>query len=111
MKLFLATIALACATASAFVPASPSHFVAATKLSASTTGGNFRKDDWTGYPTGTERKSTEPVARRKVSNLERARMEDVMIDPSYFLAFAVAALGPLIMWYHPCKLALVGYGL
>jgi len=108
MKFFLVTLALLSSTVSAFVP---STFVASSPttttdkgLSASTTGGNFRKDDWTGYPTGMERKSTKPVAAsKKVSNFARSRMDDVMIDPNYFLTLAVAALGPLIIWYHPCK--------
>jgi hypothetical protein len=38
-----------------------------------------------------------------VSKSDRSKMDDVMLDPNYFLTFAVAALGPLIMWYHPCK--------
>lgn len=101
MKLVLSTLALACATVSAFVPSS-TQFVS-TKLSASTTGGNFRPNDWTGYPADTERKSSTPVPARKVSKSDRAKMDDVMLDPNYFLTFAVAALGPLIMWYHPCK--------
>lgn len=29
-------------------------------------------------------------------------MKDVMIDPNYFLTWAMALLGPLIIWYHPC---------
>lgn len=30
-------------------------------------------------------------------------MPDVMLEPDYFLTVAVALLGPLIIWYHPCE--------
>jgi len=102
MKLSLLFLSLA-GTASAFVTA-PARVVT-TSLSAAATGDDFNKkpNDWTGYPL-TEKKSTAPVASRKVTPAQRAKMADVMIDPNYFITFAVAALGPLIMWYHPCKL-------
>jgi hypothetical protein len=32
-------------------------------------------------------------------------MPDVVIPPDYTLSWAVAALGPLIMWYHPSYMA------
>lgn len=104
MKLSLLLLSLA-GTASAFV-ATPSRFSKTSVLSAATTGDDFGKrqhpNDWTGYPL-TEKKSTNPVPARKVTAAQRAKMEDVMIEPNYFLTWAVAALGPLIMWYHPCE--------
>lgn len=59
-------------------------------------------DDWSNKPLP-QRKSTTPVAVRKVSKQERERIPDVMIDANYFLTWGVALLGPLIWWYHPCK--------
>lgn len=50
-----------------------------------------------------ERKSTTPIADRKVSWIEKNMMEDVMLEPDYFLTWALALLGGLIIWYHPCK--------
>lgn len=44
--------------------------------------------------------STEPVADRPVSKMERNRMKDRMIDPDYTLTIGTAALCPLIIWYH-----------
>lgn len=90
-------------TVSAFHLA-PSGPASKTFLAAASTGDNFSKkpNDWTGYPVG-EQKSTTPVSARKVTPFQRAMMADVMIDPNYFLTWAVAALCPLIIWYHPCK--------
>jgi hypothetical protein len=60
-------------------------------------------DGWTGKP-GYVKSSTKSVpSSKQVSKLERMTMKDVMIDPNYYLTYAVALLGPLIMWYHPCK--------
>jgi hypothetical protein len=50
------------------------------------------------------RRSTASVADKKVSSWQRASMEDVVIDPDYTLAIMVAALCPLIIWYHPCTI-------
>lgn len=101
MKLAILLLSLM-GSASAFV-VTPLR-VATTALSAATTGGNFDKkaNDWAGYPLA-EKKSTMPVAARKVNPFQRMTMQDVMIDPNFFLTFAVAALGPLIIWYHPCE--------
>jgi hypothetical protein len=74
-----------------------------TALSAASPIGNFRrKDDWSDKPIS-ERKSTTPVSAKKVNKIQRAIMKDVVLDPDYFLAWAVGLLGPLILWYHPCK--------
>jgi hypothetical protein len=59
-------------------------------------------DGWTGKP-GYVPKSAESVpSTKQLSKWERMTMEDVMVDPNYYLTYAVALLGPLIMWYHPC---------
>jgi hypothetical protein len=58
-------------------------------------------DGWSDKP-AFERRSTTPVPVKKVGWMEKKTMEDVMIDPDYFLAAAVALLCPLIIWYHPC---------
>lgn len=71
----------------------------ATKLGAATTG-DFHKDDWSEKPI-LERKSTTPVATRKVTPFQRSMMKDVVIPPDFSLTWAVALLGPLIAWYHP----------
>lgn len=58
-------------------------------------------DDWIDKPLH-EPASTKPSASDKRSNwLAKQAMEDVMIDPDYFLAWSTFLLGPLIMWYHP----------
>jgi hypothetical protein len=60
-------------------------------------------DGWTGK-SGYVKKSSKPTpSTKQVSKWERMTMQDVMIDPNYYLTYAVALLGPLIMWYHPCK--------
>lgn len=61
------------------------------------------KNDWVGKPLYSPR-SIKPVASNKVLPIQRAMMEDVMIDPNYSLVWATFLLGPLIIWYHPCKL-------
>lgn len=101
MKLTLALLSLASA-ASAFQLAPTTRVMATTSLAAATTGDNMKPNDWTGYPVG-QKKSTTPVPARKVNGLQRATMPDVMLDPSFSLTWAIGALGPLIMWYHPCK--------
>ena len=98
MKLSLLLSVLA--TASAF-QANPQTNRASTKIDVSTTGG-FRRDDWSDKPLY-EKKSTTPVAARKVGPIDRMRMKDVVIPPDFTMAWYVAALGPLIALYHPCK--------
>jgi hypothetical protein len=43
------------------------------------------------------------VPARAVSPSEVRKMDDVMINEDYWLTWAMAMLGPLIIWYHPCK--------
>lgn len=88
----------------AFAPSPVSIHQKTTALSASTVGRFPQKDDgcYSNKPL-LEKKSTTPVADRKVSWFERQTLPDVMIEPSYFLSWAVLLLGPLIWWYHPCK--------
>ncbi len=102
MKFSLLLLSLT-STVSAFNLA-PVESVSKTALSAASTGNNFNKrpNDWTGYALS-EKTSTTPVSARKVSPFQRTMMADVMIEPNYFLTWAVAALCPLIIWYHPCK--------
>jgi hypothetical protein len=88
-----------CSGASAFT-ASKSRATWATSLNVVTTPDNL--DSWLEKPLH-RRVSTTPVADRKVTKFERMMMPDVVIPPSYSLTWAVALLGPLIMWYHPCK--------
>ena len=57
----------------------------------------------TGVPGTPRLESTKPVAVRPVSKFERMRMKNVMLDPDYTLTWSVAALCPLILFYHPCK--------
>jgi len=59
-----------------------------------------RKDAWVNKPAYTPR-STTPVADKKVNWIQRQTMENVMIEPNFYLTWAVALLGPLIIWYHP----------
>ena len=84
---------------------SPASAKAKTSLNVATQppsqGGNAW-DDWSAKPIPS-RRSTTPVAKRSVSPRERAQMKDRVLDPDFFLAGAVALLGPLIAWYHPCK--------
>jgi len=46
--------------------------------------------------------------------LQRKSMEDVMIDPDYYLAWCFAIVGGLITWYHPVNddgsLSFIGLG-
>ena len=60
-------------------------------------------DVWSTPPLSEHRRQTKPVADQNVNWLQRQTMGDVMIDPDYFLTFSIAALCPLIIWYHPCK--------
>jgi hypothetical protein len=96
MRFALSFLALLGAS-SAFVPSTPFLKVHQTTLSAASSLQPGKTKPKPGY----EKMSTKPVADRKVSKAERNRMKDVMIDPSYSLAVALAALGPLIIWYHP----------
>ena len=71
-----------------------------SKLKAVSTGKGFPEEEWAGYALH-KRSDTVPIPSESASR--RFAMDDVMIDPNYSLAAAVCALGPLIMWYHPCK--------
>lgn len=49
------------------------------------------------------KRSTIPKPVREVNWMEKATMKDVVLDPDYTLTWAMALLGGLIIWYHPCK--------
>jgi hypothetical protein len=48
------------------------------------------------------RDASKSVATKVVTQRERNAMQNVVIDPDYWLTISVAALCPLILWYHPC---------
>jgi hypothetical protein len=84
-----------------------SAFTATKRTALSTSSLNVastpdKMDQWSNYPLHVP-ESTTPVAARKVSKWERMTMADVVIPPDFSLSWAVAILGPLIMWYHPCE--------
>ena len=102
-----AVLAVLASTTSAFAPAQSLHRATTKKttaLNVASTPGDFQrpKDDWSNKPLHTPT-STTPVADKKVSKWERAMMPNYVVSPDYTLSWAVALLGPLIMWYHPCK--------
>mmetsp|Transcript_17557 Transcript_17557/g.26023 ORF Transcript_17557/g.26023 Transcript_17557/m.26023 type:complete len:254 (-) Transcript_17557:321-1082(-) len=100
MKTFLiiAATTIGCASG-AFVPSS-STFVAQKQQIA--LGSSIRAEDFMDKPlTPKGQKSTPSKAVRPVSWIEKQTKEDVMIEPDYYLSWAMAALGFLIMWYHP----------
>ncbi len=73
---------------------------AATNLRSAT---NLRpRDAWSDKPLF-EKRATKPLAKRKVGAYQRQMMTNVVIPPDFSLTWALAALGPLIIWYHPCK--------
>jgi hypothetical protein len=74
----------------------------ATALHMAVTSFPGPENDWTNKPIPRKgERTTQPMADRKVSWLEKQAIGDVMIDPDYFLTVAVALLCPLIIWYHP----------
>ena len=75
-----------------------------SSLSMATTIDKFggKHDGYSDKPLYTP-KSTTPEPVRKVSWFQKQSLPDVIIEPSFFLTYAVALLGPLILWYHPCK--------
>jgi hypothetical protein len=101
MKLSLLLLSLA-STASAFQLAPTRVATISPFFASATDDDDLKPNDWTGYPVG-DKRSTMPISARKINPFQRATMQDVMIDPNFTLAVAFAALGPLIMWYHPCK--------
>ena len=84
----------------------PCQTLFSSKLNAVSTGKGFPEEEWSGYALH-KRSDTVPIPSESASR--RFAMDDVMIDPNYSLAAAVAALGPLIMWYHPCKLVSIAH--
>lgn len=96
MKLHLGIFAFLSVTGSAFL-ARPMP-LASSKSALAAASGMFGPH---GPRLGQE--STVPVADRKVSRAEVARMKDVVLDPDYRLTIWFASLCPLILWYHPCK--------
>jgi len=98
LTLLIATVALFAGT-SAF---SPQNLVKqSTKLHKSTVSG----DSWTGkgrFGTTNNKGVTKKVDPIKPGNrLQRKKMEDVIIDPDYYLTWSFALVGALITWYHP----------
>jgi hypothetical protein len=57
------------------------------------------------------RESPSVPAIKAVSPSDVRRMDDVMINEDYWLTWAMAMLGPLIIWYHPCECEYRGVGL
>lgn len=102
MKLLIAALLASGAVAFAPVTTNVGSKQSSSPISMASTVDRFPKDDYSNKPLY-QPKSTTPVADRKVSWLERQTLPDVMIEPSYFLTWAVLALGPLIWWYHPCE--------
>jgi hypothetical protein len=100
MKLWIAALLASSAVAFAPVTTHVGSKQSSSPISMASTVDRFPKDDYSNKPLY-QPKSTTPVADRKVSWLERQTLPDVMIEPSYFLTWAVLALGPLIWWYHP----------
>lgn len=98
----LLVVALMASMVAGFSPSSSSS----TKQGIATTtsiGVAFQErpsDGWSDKP-AYKPKSTTPVAKKNVGWLQRQVMEDVMIEPDYFLAISTALLCPLIIWYHP----------
>lgn len=105
-----AVLVVLASTTSAFAPSKSLHRTTkkTTVLNVASTPGDFQspKDDWSNKPLHTP-KSTTPVAVKNVSKWERAMMPNVVISPDYTLSWAVALLGPLIMWYHPSKFSIL----
>jgi hypothetical protein len=60
------------------------------------------KDDWSDKPIP-QRKSSKPVPVRDVSWVKKKTLPDTMVAPNFYLTWAMAILGGLILWYHPCK--------
>jgi hypothetical protein len=63
---------------------------------------NFERSPTANTPSMMIGASSIPVATKVVTQRERNTMKDVVIDPDYWMAISVAALCPLILWYHPC---------
>lgn len=110
MKVLAILTLLAASAVSAFAPMTATTVTKASSelyMSASSIGPNKKSSDgFTGRP-GYVAKSMEPVADKQVSKLQRMTMKDVMIEPNYFLTWAVTLLCPLIIWYHPCKCPII----
>lgn len=105
MKLFVvaATALLLAGDAAAFSPLEIASKKKISLSSSSTVGpGLNSKDGYSDKPLY-KPKSTTPVADKQVNWFQKQTLPNVVLDPDYFLTWAVALLGPLIWWYHPCK--------
>jgi hypothetical protein len=60
------------------------------------------KDDWSDKPIP-RRRTTKPVPARVVSTRTKRAMADAVVSPNFYLAWAFAILGAVILWYHPGK--------
>jgi hypothetical protein len=104
MKL-LALILSAALSVKGFSPLTINARRASARMAAFSVGGDQKKEpnDWAGKPLY-KTKSTVPITDQKVSWLEKQSMGDVMLEPDYVLTWVFGLLGPLIIWYHTCKL-------
>ena len=96
MKLLL-PLACLLATSQGFIVPNSSRAKTEVKVASPPMGGE-------GY-NKKARASTVPTPVNQVSKAERAKIADRIIDPDYRLALGTFLLGPLIAWYHPCKLS------
>jgi Tfp pilus assembly protein FimT len=99
MKFLVALFAtLAAIAVDGFSPSSMTNRMASTQLMAASRLDVGRSPTANPSIVG----ASEPVPTKIVSQRERNAMKDVVIDPDYWMAISVAALCPLILWYHPC---------
>mmetsp|Transcript_18080 Transcript_18080/g.39407 ORF Transcript_18080/g.39407 Transcript_18080/m.39407 type:complete len:264 (-) Transcript_18080:306-1097(-) len=108
MKFTILLLSMCAGTTSAFVPASSSFkpsSVSSTSLNvASIPPPKNNLDGWSTKPLHVH-ETTTPVVDPKFSRLNRMRMKDTVLPPSFALTWAVGLLGPLIMMYHPSYMA------
>ena len=100
MKLALLTAAVLIGGATAFAPR-PFNVKQSISLQISSTPGDFRRDNGYFEPKKNSKQVKKATSIKPGNWLQRKSMEDVIIDPDYYLTWCFAIVGAVITWYHP----------
>jgi hypothetical protein len=103
MKLALLFATVAASSAFTLLPATTARTTRGVALSAASSLRPEGKKNEFDKPLHKKESTPSIASPNALSVRERANLQDVMLDPDYILAIGVAALCPLIIWYHPCE--------
>ena len=100
MKIALLTAGVLIGGATAFAPR-PILVKQSISLQISSTPGDFRRENGYFEPKKDSKLVKKATTIKPGNWLQRKSMDDVIIDPDYYLTWCFAIVGAVITWYHP----------